>query len=426
VILLRAGLDGNVQATIRSVDDGANWTEIYNGEGASAIGIYCGNGFRLFGTEDGIGNHNILRTINDTVFTNVLTTGHCVTSILDVNGILYAVGATYHKNKYPAILTSEDNGITWKTARTYSFRNTANFQGHYLGFSNIGNIGGEDIAILSNENSLPAAKLYGGGAHYEALFYVCIPILPTTGFKMKCYVGGASSDINNTFIIPNISNLLLHYKLDEGIGSVINDSSVYGKNGVLTIGTGYWNTTDIKRIAAFTPAVRKTGKSLYLNGDGYILITGSDVDADLQITDNFSVVMWGKSLMTVSQSFMGNQSGNYGWGFCGVGAANVLTLNVGNGSSINQYYSSNYFLIDEISMVGFIIESGTVKFILNGSVEAAQSITNPISLNSKPIYIGDKSYYDKFKGDIDDVRIYGKPLSDIEVRCLYEDTNIIT
>lgn len=432
-----AGLDGTVFSIIRSTDNGANWTIIYTGDGGNAIGIYCGNGFRLFGAEDLSRDFSIIRTTDDINFSKVLTTSHVISAIKNINGILFAEGSTSERKCiYPSLLMSDDDGLTWTTARIL-LRDEVLFSGYHLHVSNVGKIAGDvsNSCILGHcfkdiyVETKPSMRLYAGGDHYEAMFYVKIPVLPVTGFNLRVINYNIPISSVNTFVQPVISNLLLHYKLDEGSGTAILDSSGNGKNGVLSIGSGYWNGFDLKRKGVFTPAIKSIGNSIRFQDDGNIVITGSDTDADFQFTTDFTVIAWLYAPFLFSLSIIGNQSGNYGWGLYCDGIANQLILKVGNGSGIDQYASqtTGFTLLLEggINMIGCIVSGGNVKFHINGKVSPVKALTNPIALNNSLMYVVDKGFGTfPFYGDIDDVRIYTKALTDNEIISIYENNTI--
>ena len=78
------------------------------------------------------------------------------------------------------------------------------------------------------------------------------------------------------------------------------------------------------------------------------------------------------------------------------------------------------------SHLGLVYEGGGAsRLYVDGLLDAAASSTPPFSFNSQPIRLGTLSdpYWESFTGKIDDVRIYDKALSDIEMQYLYSSAD---
>jgi len=419
-------------AIIRSIDNGANWTVIYDGIGCNPIGIYCGDGYRLFGTEEYRG-YTIVKTTDDIVFTEVLNTAHMITWIKNVNGIIFASAEVMGEEQwYAQILKSEDNGDTWETIRMLD-RHLVFGNGYHFRDSNLSVITGETAPslILGRRDEatiqIPAARLYSGGDHYMAMFYVQIPQFPVDGVSIRVCTKGNETSTLNTFSEADISNLLVHYKLNEGSGVVITDSSGNGKHGVLTEGTGHWNDYSLNRVCSFYPAITKPGASYMfstgVNDGSYITITGSGTDPALQLVKNFSIVFWGVTSYTagaqrILEKFI------LGWGI-GIDGSRFY-FRIYNGSTFDYYYVPGNFRVPNgyVKQLGIIVSNdtpATVKFIVNGVVSEEQTILHDISPNAYNIIIGANGEgVTNFNGSLDDFRIYNKALSDDEVQSLYE------
>lgn len=435
-----AGLDGTTFAVVRSVDNGANWTTLNApASGANPDAIYCGNGYRLFGSEDQSQANTMYRTTDDITFTTVLKTGHLITCINKINGILFAVGQSLQRNCYPALFTSTDEGLTWKTIRVFDFTKTA-FSGYDVNNVTMGIPKGETLQQLIlgrfTTTDLKTARLIGSGNNYEALCYVKIPTLTTSGITIKVKSAGLKPSTTDAFVDPAISNLILWYKLNEGSGTVINDSSGNGHNGVLTMGQGSWLTNKTRRIGSNVPEIKQPGSSLRCAGSGYtgkssIDVTGSNTDPAFQLIKNFTVLAWINPLALDNYSLIGNITGFYGWGIQ-IAGANKLYFNIGNGTSHEIHTAiqagMNFYAMGNTFMVGAIVTNdtiGKIKFIMNGNVSAPLAKTTEIALNNCLITVCDKAIASyKYSGDLDDVRIYNRELTELEIRSIYEMRNL--
>jgi len=417
-----AGLDGVPMALIRSVDKGANWTIINSEPHTCSLAIYCGDGFRLFGCgthEDGAA---IIRTTDDITFTTVLNDNSVVSFIEKIGDVLIASCTTNAKQLYPAFVKSEDDGITWETIEIFP-KQSSQLLGYQLLASNKGIVKGEtEESIIFCETDNPESydvvldrlRLKAGGNHYTAMFYVNIGTLPVLGKTINVRGGGSEISTLDTFVEPNIANLLVNYKLDEGVGTVISDSSGNSKDGVLT-DTGAWNSYNVRRVGSFYPPIKKMGASYKGAFGTRIQITNSNVDPVFQFNKNFTILIWTDN-ETVPSTALVNKGAEWTFGHSGTNNRLIFSMLI-EGSTVTFPSSDTnrtiYTLNSGGNMVGVIVDNSTpakIKFVCNGHISTELELTADIIPGSGNIRIIGNG-----EVDADDVRIYGRALTEVEI-----------
>lgn len=428
-----AGLDGNNFALIRSVDEGVSWTELHAN---NATTMYFGDGFRLFGCEPNGTLGSIYRTTDDIVFTPVLTTGHMIRSIVKLNGSneLYAHGETWHRNWYPQFFKSSDDGVTWETIRIFPKSETLS-QGYYHRISNKGVIYSDNNESLLygfqqvDSYELPSGKLIAGENNYEAFFYVKIPLLPTTGINIKAITGGHELSTLNTFEDANIPGLIFRYNLNEGSGTIANDSSGNGKHGTISIGAGQWNNYGIRRVGGVLPEIIKSNSSFKFNtahpNYSFITVDNSGDDPSVQVIKNFTLLAWVNCTYLNALRIISKENGYYGWRLFVDSAGNQIKFAVGDGV-IEKIYSSQIMIGNgDAHLVGVIVDDSTpakIRFVINGHTYPEIQMTSDIVNDNTPIRIGYSpiSWTQYWRGDMEDVRMYNRALTSAEVLRIYE------
>lgn len=217
------------------------------------------------------------------------------------------------------------------------------------------------------------------------------------------------------------ANLLVHYKLDaNGVDSSGNDQNA----------TNY-NTTGA------TDRFGKIGGATYFNGvDGYMLVPASST---VQPSDSISISVW------VNQ----DQKPNTGWSpiidkryeyltdpWSSYGIAthpdygnkwmfSVSSGTTGSGKTAVAKQSNPFNTWTHIVAT---YNRSQVKLYINGVLDSAISKTGPLGYSSLGLYIGysgtgPNEYY---KGRMDDLRVYGRVLSQGEILALYSAPNAIS
>lgn len=201
-----------------------------------------------------------------------------------------------------------------------------------------------------------------------------------------------------------------HWSLDGNA----NDSSVYGNNGTVT---GATLTTDRKGNA----------NSAYdFNGSAVISVADSNV-LDFNASQSFSISLWYKFPAGTINPYWSLGKGN---GYSGTGYG-IAHWTEGNPVA-PAFYIGGGGVNRAVDASGIQRSSwGHVVYVVNRSQQTMQSYTNSTALpavsisgvgtleNSDPLLIGGMTA-NRYRGAIDEIRIYDKVLSNDEVKQLYE------
>jgi hypothetical protein len=433
------GTSATTSIVIKSVDGGANWTTYSTAIGEPTY-IYCGDGYKLFaGGENGprAAGTGIWKTTDDTTFTPVLRTNHTVQGLQKISGALYAFATPLYKGRYQQLYRSADDGDTWETVwiGDYNVTDFAGFGQHWYA----GGTSSSMALIGSSITAASPARLYVGGDHYQATVYVKIPTLPAAGMQITAQWGGADKiSTIDAFGDYTPSGLIARWKLNDGSGtSVVDALGVY--TGTLTPGTGAWVATDGRKFGARYPSLGKTGAYFNFAGDGQIIFPTSGTAAAFQaLVKNFAVVAWVYlPTLTGFEIVCGKGNGNSAWGLVinNSGAISNLGWLTSNGVGTNNVYVSSdpnagnaYLMADGVwHMVAAVLDNSTpakVSFFIDGRMFAPLSLPydySPADPNRHISIGGSPTDTLRFTGGIDDVRIYDHPLTELELRGIYEN-----
>jgi len=208
-----------------------------------------------------------------------------------------------------------------------------------------------------------------------------------------------------------MGELVGHWKLDEGSGTTVLDSSGKGNDGTI-VGNPTW-----------VPGV--TGKALEFHGLGAAGGGGDYIncgaDASLNITSLISITLWirpgaddpegkgtetapmAKALSTASPSW--SWQVRYGWG-----STKPYMAFTFNTSPRAWAYVGQNLVRDEWCHIACTHDGSTLTSFLNG-VQAETTPMGAITASNCPVLIGSDGWGCDWIGDIDDVRIYSHCLT---------------
>lgn len=431
-----AGVDGSPFSVVRSKNatnrelspENITWEKLVN---SNANDFLFGDGWRMFANETSNGIiTTVIKTTDDINFTSEIKTGQGSRIVTDFDGKIYLTTAAQYFQRYPQVLQRLDDS-TWKTIYQYPYDSGLGNDGlRYYDIPGIPTGETESQLILGYKGAnYTTARLYSGEENYQGMVYLKISNLPADGANIIIRYGNSTAKsistintFNNNFIQ---TGLLAHYKLEEGTGTSIVDS-VSSKNGVLTAGTGEWDAGG-KHVGMLLPYISLTNYSYKFNGDGKIIITGSDTDEDLQFTKNFTVCFWFKS----------ENRSSYQW-YVGKGANNENHWSISSDTGgaygyISFTYGDTKTRINpgEIKtcdggwhFVGVSISSdNTIIMMVDGCDEkiSGDELDPVIEANTGLLCIGaDENGNMPMTGNIDDVQIYNVALTAKQMRQIYE------
>jgi hypothetical protein len=219
-------------------------------------------------------------------------------------------------------------------------------------------------------------------------------------------------------LVSNVSaGLVAHWQFDEGSGTSTVDSSGNGHDGTLQ-GDPQWVAGMI--------------------GSGALSFDGSDGlvdvghDESLSITDELTITVWVKvsDLSTfyflVCKQPSGTAADNYPGNYEFRTEANTGALQFGHQEAEGQQYT---FYTSETSITAeqwyhvavSFTKGGLVEFYVDGvPAGSSEQLTNFGILNDEPVRIGGrKDGYSFFNGILDDVHLYDRALSAVQIQKLY-------
>jgi hypothetical protein len=210
---------------------------------------------------------------------------------------------------------------------------------------------------------------------------------------------------------PDAANLVLHYALDEGGGSVAADSSGNGNDGTIE-GSPAWITGI-------------TGSALGFDGSRDYIATGKSL---LDSLPAFTIACWLKGDLS-----LGSRSGLVGQNDCveyGVISNNTIQIWTPGGGSLNMDWP--YDADTDWHSVVAVGDGASLTLYLDGKPAATGGsvVTDSYGSSTFSVNIGGGGIFDAadnwFTGDIDEIRIYQRALSAAEVAGLAGRTEPIT
>ncbi len=211
--------------------------------------------------------------------------------------------------------------------------------------------------------------------------------------------GSASATTNSA-----TPNLVAYYNFNEGAGTIANDSSGNGNNGVITSAT--WTSSG------------EQGSALVFNGSNswvevpdsitLDLTTGMTLEAWVNLTPSSSVDDWVGVIVKeqdqeVCYGLFSTSDGDWPAGDVFIGGEQLL-------------YGPSQLPMSTWTHLATTYDGTVQNLYVNGVLVASNPQTGPIVTAPQPLHIGGDSVWgDYFTGMIDEVRIYNRALSQSEI-----------
>lgn len=225
---------------------------------------------------------------------------------------------------------------------------------------------------------------------------------------------------------------IAHYRIDECQGTTINDSSGNGNTGTLTIGASGSNTTVgtcTTSGAWFDGLTGKRNYALDFDGTDDYVNTGDTIKMEGTLTISSWVYLNSTSIANVVRPIVAKGL----WGGDGNGDA-ALGLYASGGTPFTftlQTSGSRYNLSDTSNpatgrwyFVAATFDGSTMRLYVDGVLKNSSATSGTLTNNSSDTYIG--AYPNNvsdtaLNGLIDDVKIFNYPLSQTQIKTLFND-----
>ena len=197
------------------------------------------------------------------------------------------------------------------------------------------------------------------------------------------------------------------WKLDETSGLTAADSSLFGNDGILT--SGEWTNGVV-------------GGALEFNGtDGYVSVPSS---SSMQFTSALTIAGWikadswdsGNDVDPIARKGEGNPN-NYQLAVVDGSATFYLD---GGEADDDGFVGNTPLNTDQWYHIAATWDGGAVRIYVDGVVDndPSDSRVDAIGTDTRPFNLGGRAGADLFEGTLDDVRLYNRALSEVEIKSL--------
>ncbi|MEK7609595.1 MAG: DUF4082 domain-containing protein [Patescibacteria group bacterium] len=215
--------------------------------------------------------------------------------------------------------------------------------------------------------------------------------------------------------VPSTSGLVGYYNLDEGTGSIANDTS--GNNNTGSVNGATWTTGKIAGGLNFNG----TSDFISIPDNGSLDITGAGTIATWI---NLPVISRWNGVFAKGNVNDDGRSYNYAME---VKNDNYVVCVFGNGTISNTVTSTATITANQLTHVACTWDGSSFRLYINGALNTSVSQTITPAINSSPLYLGQYGgNSDRLQGVLDEVRIYNRSLSNSEIQDLYNYTGVVT
>jgi glucose/arabinose dehydrogenase/chitodextrinase len=251
----------------------------------------------------------------------------------------------------------------------------------------------------ANEIGTASATTYTDTGLAADTYYYEVTAEDTSG-----NVGPASAETSASVeSAPAASGLVASFGFDEGAGNATKDSSGNGTPGTLEGGVS-WTSGN-------------TGSALTFNGVD-ALVTVADAPS-LELAGPLTLEAWVRPA-TVNASYrtvvLKERSGGLCYALYADTSAGGPSGHVYVGGSEPRARAAIPLAANTWTHLAMTYDSTTIRLYVNGSLAASTATTGSVTTSAGPLRIGGNSVWgEHFSGVIDDVRVYNRALSALEI-----------
>jgi len=201
---------------------------------------------------------------------------------------------------------------------------------------------------------------------------------------------------------PGVPGLVAAYSFDENAGAVVSDISGNGNTG--TISGATWTPTG------------KYGSALNFNGSNSLVVVKSSASLNLSNTMTLSAWAYPTAAQSGWRTIVQKQVDAY---FLHAGSNSALRP-AGGGTfngKVSFATSPSVIPVNSWTHLAVTYDGASVRLFVNGLLVATKAQTGVIETNGNGVRIGGNvPYGEYFKGLIDEVRVYNRALTAVEIK----------
>jgi len=205
------------------------------------------------------------------------------------------------------------------------------------------------------------------------------------------------------------SRLVGHWKMDEGKGSTLIDSSPYKNNGSIQDASGVsW----IDGVA---------GKALKMDKPSGRYFAVAPHTSSLNLTKGLTISAWVRPSVVANRMILSKGSPNgYELSTVNNGKFEFRFNRESDGSTYRLRSNKNYSTDGKTWVHVAVTFNGQKSTLFINGVEDASATYSPVNIrsNTSPLEIGARDSGNRWEGDLDDVRLYNQALSATEIKGL--------
>jgi hypothetical protein len=213
---------------------------------------------------------------------------------------------------------------------------------------------------------------------------------------------------NDPSSVPGIgAGLAGHWKYDEGEGTDTADSSGNGLSGKLDSFSG--------DLPEWVPGI--SGAALDFGSGWDHVVVNAYTKGTIHGLEEFTMAVWinPHGVHSLTRTFLRKEF-VYGIGFAGWTTSHKMVFSGGNGTAWgDSVFGNHVFVEDEWRHVAVTFKDNTVRFYVDGELDATRTLNYSMPTNMNHMYF---PYY--WNGTMDDFRIYDWALKDTEIEAIYD------
>jgi len=257
------------------------------------------------------------------------------------------------------------------------------------------------IYTASLDAGLATTATVPGLSNDQTYYFVVVAYNHTDGTE-----SAVSNEVSTTLASGQVQGLVAAYSFNEGRGTTVIDVSGQGNFGTITGAT--WTLQG------------KFGSALSFTGSGNVIVPHSPT---VNLTSSFTLSAWVKPTALSGYQTILIKEITSGCSYWLQTNGNQVSSGFNNGSGCAEHLTTTANLqLNTWSYLTAVFDeaANTYKIHVNGTLVSSQTETGTIQPNTESLVIGQSGCsscgYERWRGLIDEVRIYNRALSPSEIQ----------